>query len=185
MEQAVGSSHCLPDRPPPFDLIDHSAYFVASTRQYGDSGPTYGALIDAETGGMLVLPVAGTAAASGQWVDPPRWPIPGVTTEDVTEEIKALEPQWTGGPLPPEEALAEVLLGDDTGDDECGPLARSFPDTSIGDGAMYIELRTYCDDSVAGVLYEVYSAAPDGSFTAGANRRVLCWRGVTADGLCV
>ena len=44
-----------------------------------------------------------------------------------------------------------------------------------------------CDDSVAGDWYEVtvVGPQPDGSLTGGASRRILCWRGVTPDGLCV
>ncbi|MEP7202982.1 MAG: hypothetical protein ABI894_10250 [Ilumatobacteraceae bacterium] len=40
--------------------------------------------------------------------------------------------------------------------------------------------------SVAGALYEVtvVGPQPDGSITGNATRRTLCWRGVTADGLC-
>jgi hypothetical protein len=110
-------------------------------------------------------------------------------TNDITEQIKALEPQWTGAQTNGDyaQALADVLLGQETGADECASKARTFPDTSIGDGAFYIEMRQFCDDSVAGDWYEVYvlGPMPDGSITGGATRRILCWRGVTPDGLCV
>ena len=54
----------------------------------------------------------------------------------------------------PDEALAEVLLGDDGGG-ECASLVRSFPNDRDFDDKIYIELRQFCDDSVAGSLYEV------------------------------
>jgi hypothetical protein len=168
-------------------LADHGAYLVASSEQFGDVSDTPGMLIDAETGGILVLPVAGPTAATGTWTESPRWAIPGPVTNDITEQIKALEPQWIGGQKPIQEALADVLLSQETGTDECASTARSFPDTSIGDGAFYIELRQFCDDSIAGDWYEVFALGPmpDGSYTGGANRRILCWRGTTPDGLCV
>ncbi len=164
-----------------YDIVDLGDYLVTSSRS-----STAGALVDAETGGMLWLPVDGPVAAAGEWAQSPRWAIPGPVAEDVTEQIRDLEPQWTSGQAPFEEALAQVLLGDDGGG-ECASLARTFPDYSIGDGWFYIELRQFCDDSGAGYLYAVgvLGPMPDGSRTGGATRRVLCRRGVTTDGLCV
>jgi hypothetical protein len=170
-------------------LVDHGAYIVASSRQAGDFPATAAALVDAETGGLLVLPVAGPAAATGTWTESPRWAIPGPVTNDYTDQIKALEPQWateqSNGNYA--EALAAVLLGQETGTDECASTARTFPANGFGDGPFYIELRQSCDDSVAGDWYEVtvVGPMPDGSLTGGASRRILCWRGVTPDGLCV
>ena len=168
-------------------LRDHGAYVVASSEQSGDVSATPGMLIDTETGGILVLPIAGAAAATGSWIESPRWAIPGPVTNDYTEQIRALEPQWTGGPQPLEDALAAALLAGETGEGECASTARTFPSTGLGDGPFYIELRQFCDDSVAGDWYEVAVAgpAPDGTLTGGATRRILCWRGVTPDGLCV
>jgi hypothetical protein len=171
-------------------LADHGAYVVASSEQSGDLSATPAVLIDAETGGILVLPVAGPAAATGTWTESPRWAIPGPVTNDYTEQIRALEPQWTSGQSSDNyaEALAELLLGQEADtDDECASTARTFPSTSLGDGPFYIELRQFCDDSVAGDWYEVtvVGPQPDGSLTGGATRRILCWRGVTPDGLCV
>jgi hypothetical protein len=170
-------------------LADHGAYVVASSEQSGDVSATPGVLIDAETGGILVLPVAGPAAATGTWTESPRWAIPGPVTNDYTEQIRALEPQWAGPQSNGNyaEAVAELLLGQETGTDECASTARTFPSTSLGDGPFYIELRTFCDDSIAGDWYEVtiVGPQPDGSLTGGASRRILCWRGVTPDGLCV
>jgi hypothetical protein len=169
-------------------LADHGAYVVASSEQSGDVSATPGVLIDAETGGILVLPVAGAAAATGTWTESPRWAIPGPVTNDYTEQIRALEPQWAGEQSNGDyaEALAAVLLGEETGTDDCASKARTFPSTSLGDGPFYIELRQSCDDSVAGDWYEVtVLGLPDGSLTGGATRRILCWRGVTPDGLCV
>lgn len=168
------------------DIVDQGDYLVAGSGRYGDGGRTPGALVDAETGGMLVLPVEGPAAAWGQWAESPRWAIVSPVAEDVTAEIRALEPQWTGGQLPFEEALADVLVGDDGGG-ECASTARSFPNYGQGDGPFYVELRQFCDDSVAGSWYEVTIVGPmlDGSLTGGATRRTLCWRGVTPEGVCV
>ncbi|MDP9463379.1 MAG: hypothetical protein M3P52_02045, partial [Actinomycetota bacterium] len=168
------------------DIVDRGDYLVAGSWRLGDGSRTPAALIDAETGGMLVLPVEGPAAARGQWTEPPQWAIPSPVTEDITEEIRALEPQWTGAPFAYEEALTDLLIGDDT-EGECASTARSFPDYGPGDGPFYIELRQFCDDSVAGSWYAVtvVGPMPDGSLTGGATRRTLCRRGVTSDGLCV
>lgn len=168
------------------DIVDRGEYLVASSHQLGDRGSTPAALIDVETGGMLVLPVEGAAAARGRWVESPHWAIPSPVTEDVTEQIRALEPQWTGGQVTYEEALTNVLLGNDGGG-ECASTARTFPDYGPGDGPFYIELRQFCDDSNAGYWYDVVvlGPMPDGTVTGGATRRALCWRGVSPDGLCV
>ncbi len=168
------------------DIDDQGDYLVAGSWRFGDGGRTPAALIDADTGGMLVLPVEGPAAAWGQWTEPPQWAIPSPVTEDITEEIRALEPQWTGAPFTYAEALTDLLIGDDT-EGECASTARNFPNYGPGDGPFYIELRQFCDDSVAGSLYEVVVVGPqpDGSLTGGATRRTLCRRGVTTDGLCV
>ena len=56
------------------------------------------------------------------------------------------------------------------------------PNSGIGDGRFWIEFGEPCDDSIAGALYEV---TVDGSVTGARQRRVLCKRGVTTDGLCV
>jgi hypothetical protein len=172
------------------DIVDYGDYLLLDTNRFGDIQATSGALVDPATGGILVLPVAGPAAASGRWTEPPRWAIPSTVNENVTEEIKALEPQWADGrdDFDYAKALADLLVGDDVdATDECASLARTFPNTGIGDGPFYIELRESCDDSVAGAWYEVtiVGPQPDGSLTGGASRRVLCWRGVTDDGICV
>ena len=155
------------------DLVDRGDYLVLTGIQ------TPSSLIDAETGGMLTLPIVGPAAAAGEWGESPRWAIPGAVAEDVTDEIRALEPQWETA-AEPDAALAELLLGDDGGG-ECASLVRSFPESGSGDGPFYVELRQFCDDSVAGALYEVTVPWQVG----GATRRTLCLRGVTTDGLCV
>jgi hypothetical protein len=169
------------------DLIDHGDYLLIDTGFTAEGEMTPGMLVDAETGGILILPTAGPAAATGEWNDVPRWPIPSVVSEDVTNEIRALEPQWAGGPLPYEETLAKVLLGNNDNGGECAAVARSFPTYTSGDGPFWIEFSQPCDDSIAGALYEVtiVGPQPDGSLTGGAMRRVLCKRGVTTDGLCV
>jgi hypothetical protein len=170
------------------DIVDRGDYVVAGTWRFGDGGRSPTALIDAHTGGMLVLPVEGPAAAWGQWITSPQWPIPSSVTEDITEQIRALEPQWTGGQpdVQYEDALAQLLVAGD-GDGECASTARTFPNYSPGDGPFYIELRQFCDDSGAGVWYEVsvVGPMPDGSLTGRATRRSLCRRGVAQDGLCV
>jgi hypothetical protein len=181
----------LPNGPTRADsLDDHGDYIVASSRQLGDNQATSAMLVDAETGGMLVLPIPGSAAATGQWGESPRWPIPSPVAEDVTQEVHALEPQWADGRdnFDYAKALTDLLLaGDADSTDECASTARTFPATSLGDGPFYIEMRQFCDDSVAGVWYEVtiVGPQPDGSLTGGAARRTLCTRGVTLDGLCV
>jgi hypothetical protein len=172
------------------DIVDYGDYLLLDTNRFGDIQATSGTLVDPATRGILVLPVAGPAAASGRWSEPPRWAIPSTVNESVTEEIKALEPQWADGrdDFDYAKALADLLVGDDVdATDECASLARTFPNTGIGDGPFYIELRESCDDSVAGAWYEVtiVGPQPDGSLTGGASRRVLCWRGVTDDGICV
>ena len=171
-------------------LDDHGAYFVAGSREVGDSAATPATLIDTETGGMLVLPIAGSVAASGQWSQSPQWPIPSPVTEDVTEQVHALEPQWADGRdnFDYAKALADLLVANDADStDECTSTARTFPNTSSGDGPFFIELRQFCDDSGAGAWYEVgiVGPQPDGSLTGGAARRTLCTRGVSPDGLCV
>ena len=172
------------------DLVDYGDYLLVDTNRSGDIGATPGTLIDPATRGILVLPVAGPAAATGRWIEPPRWAIPSPATTDVTAETKALEPQWADGrdDFNYEKALADLLLADDPNSTyECASVARTFPNTGIGDGPFYIELREFCDDSVAGAWYEVtiVGPQPDGSLTGGASRRLLCWRGVTEDGICV
>jgi hypothetical protein len=169
------------------DLIDHGDYLLIDTGFTAEGGLTPGMLVDSDTGGILILPTPGPTAVSGVRNDAPRWPIPSNVTEDVTDEINALQPQWAGGPLPYEETLAKVLLGDNDNGGECAAAARSFPTYTAGDGPFFIEVSEPCDDSVAGALYEVtiIGPQPDGSLTGGATRRVLCKRGVTTDGLCV
>ena len=169
------------------DLVDHGDYLLVDTAFRGEGGPTPGMLVIPGSGGVLILPTGGPAAVSGDWNEVPSWPIPSTVAEDVTNEIHALEPQWTGGQLPYEEALAKVLLGDNDSGGECAAAARTFPNTGTGDGPFWIEFSEQCDDSVAGALYEVVVVGPqlDGSLTGGAARRVLCKRGVTPDGLCV
>ncbi len=165
-----------------FDIVDRGDYLVA-----GAPG-THGALIVAETSGMLLVPMRGPVAATGDWSQPPRWAIPSPVAEDVTQQIRDLEPQWaSGGSAANAEALAQVLVAAD-GDGECASLARTFTSFNFEDGPFYIELRQFCDDSGAGALYEVVAVGlpmPDGSVTQQATRRVLCSRGVTTDGLCV
>lgn len=163
------------------EIVDRGDYVVASGH-----GPTTGALIDTETGGMLLLPVDGPVAATGQWSQPPQWAIPSPVAEDVTQQIRDLEPQWSGGQTPDVDALAQALLADD-GEGECASLARTFISSNGFNGPFYIELRQFCDDSGAGALYQVVAVGPqpDGSITSQATRRVLCRRGVTTDGLCV
>ncbi len=139
---------------------------------------------------MLVLPIGGPAAASGQWRQSPQWPIASPVTEDVTAQIHALEPQWADGRdnFDYAKALTDLLLADEADStDECTSTARIFPNTGLGDGPFYIEMRQFCDDAVAGVWYEVVIVGPqpDGSLTGGASRRALCWRGVNPDGVCV
>ena len=181
----------LPDGPTRADsLDDHGDYLVASSRLSGDNEATPAMLIDAETGGLLVLPIAGPATATGQWSQSPQWPIPSPETEDVTEQVRALEPQWADGRdnFDYAKALTDLLLaGEANSTDECTSTARIFPATGLGDGPFFIELRQFCDDSVAGVWYEVGIVGPqlDGSLTGGASRRTLCLRGTTTDGLCV
>jgi hypothetical protein len=171
------------------DVVDHGDYLLVDTSPGVDIDRTVGTLVDAASGGILVLPVPGAAAATGHWGEPPRWAIPGPVTQDVADEIRALEPQWTGGQASFDyaEALAAVLLAGETGTDDCASKARTFPSTGLGDSPFYIEVRQFCDDSVAGDWYEVtvVGPMPDGSLTGGASRRILCWRGVTPDGLCV
>ena len=168
-------------------LDDRGDYLVASSRQSGDNEATPAMLIDTETGGMLVLPIPGAAAAMGQWTEPPRWAIPSPVNEDVTAQIHALEPQWADGRdgYNYAKALADLLLANDA--NECAATARVLAVTSLGDGPFFIELRQFCDDSVAGAWYEVgiVGPQPDGSLTGGASRRTLCVRGVSPDGLCV
>ena len=169
------------------DLIDHGDYLLIDTGFTAEGGTTPGVLVDSATGGTLILPAAGPTAVTGNWNDEPRWPIPSNVADDVTNEIHALEPQWAGGPLPYEDTLAKVLLGDNDNGGECAATARTFPTFTSGDGPFWIEFSEPCDDSIAGALYEVTIVGPqlDGSLTGGATRRVLCKRGVTADGLCV
>ena len=169
------------------DVVDRGNYLLIDTGFRGESGATPGMLVDSDSGGILILPTAGTAAVAGTWNEVPRWPIPSTVAEDVTSEIQALEPQWTNSPLPHDEAIADALLGDNDNGGECAAAARTFPNSGIGDGRFWIELSEPCDDSVAGALYQVTVVAPqpDGSLTGGATRRVLCKRGVTTDGLCV
>ena len=181
----------LPNGPTrPDSLDDHGDYIVASSREVGDSQATPAALIDTGTGGMLVLPLAGSAAASGHWSESPQWPIPSPVTEDATQQVHALEPQWADGRdnFDYAKALTDLLLADQADStDECASIARSFPATGLGDGPFYIEMRQFCDDSVAGSWYEVtiVGPQPDGSLTGGASRRTLCARGVSPDGICV
>ena len=86
MAQADASSQ-LPNGPTEIrDLVDRGDYLVLTGIQ------TPSSLIDAETGGMLTLPIVGPAAAAGEWGESPRWAIPGAVAEDVTDEIRALEP---------------------------------------------------------------------------------------------
>lgn len=170
-------------------LRDLGDYIVASSAQIGDVSETPGVLVDVDTGGILVLPIAGPAAATGTWIESPRWAIPGPVTNDITDQIRALEPQWAGPQSNGNyaEAIAALLLAQETGTDECASTARTFPATGLGDAPFYIELRQFCDDSGAGDWYEItiVGPQPDGSLTGGASRRILCWRGVTPDGLCV
>ena len=181
----------LPNGPTRADsLDDHGDYLVASSRQFGDNEATPAMVIDTETGGTLVLPIAGPAATTGQWTGPPRWAIPSPVNEDVTAQIHALEPQWADGRdnFDYAKALTDLLLANEADStDECASTARIFPATGPGDGPFFIELRQFCDDSVAGVWYEVgiVGPQPDGSLTGGASRRTLCVRGVSPDGLCV
>ncbi len=163
------------------EIVDRGDYLVATGH-----GPTTGALIDTETGGMLLMPVDGPVAAIGQWSQPPQWAIPSPVAEDVTQQIRDLEPQWAGGQTPDVEALAQALLADD-GEGECASLARTFIGFTGFNSPFYIELRQFCDDSGAGAMYQVVAVGPqpDGSITSQATRRVLCRRGVTTDGLCV
>lgn len=170
----------------PGALVDRGDHLVVDSWRYIDGGATPAALIDPETGGMLVLPIEGPTAASGEWVEPPQWPITSPVAEDVTAEVRELEPQWADQPNDYADSLAQVLIADD-GDGECASNARTFPNYAPGDGPFFIELRQFCDDAGAGAWYEVVvlGPMPDGSITAGATRRVMCRRGVTPDGLCV
>jgi hypothetical protein len=168
-----------------YGLTDRGQYLVA-----GSLGSEPSALVDTETGGLLVLPLAGPAAATGQWTESPQWPIPSSVTEDVTQEIRSQEPQWATGHAGSDyaQALADLLVTNDANStDECTSTARTFPNTTSGDGPFSIELRQFCDDSVAGAWYDVtlVGPQPDGSITGGATRRTLCWRAVSPDGLCV
>jgi hypothetical protein len=160
-------------------LTDRGDYVVLG------AGDTASALVDIETGGMLLLPVDGAAAAAGQWSEPPRWAIPSPVTDDATQEIKDRESEWAPGGVADEQSLADALVADDGGG-ECASQARAFPSNGLG-GPFYIELRQFCDDSVAGALYEVTVVQPqaDGTITGSATRRTLCSRGVTTEGLCV
>jgi hypothetical protein len=63
------------------DLVDRGDYLVLT----GFQAPS--ALVDAETGGLLTLPIVGPAAATGEWGESPRWAIPTAVAEDVTEEL--------------------------------------------------------------------------------------------------
>jgi hypothetical protein len=171
------------------DLIDYGDYLLVDTSRGVDVGATAATLVDPASRGILVLPVAGPAAAMGTWTVPPRWAIPSPVNEDVRDKIRALEPQWADGRdnFDYAKALADLLLAEETGTDECVSVARTFPNTGLGDGPFYIELRQSCDDSVAGAWYEVsiVGPQPDGTLTGGASRRVLCWRAVSEDGICV
>jgi hypothetical protein len=136
------------------------------------------------------LVAAGTAVlATAACVAPPlEHPLLLAASQDATAEIQAL----LGTPPPVEKDAARLLATIADKLDQPGTGCEVLPAAEViwrAPGApttAAIELRTPCDDSIAGAWYELTITGDDqaGFVVALATRQNICWRGVSG-ALCV